>query len=99
MAKKGKKKEKMIDVLEGWAIIKIPVYAMELEMSAKYYHDGKMRSISKALTREEIRDAFEEYRLAEEMGYIPPDATFHITEEGIKYLEELRSREECHDES
>ena len=36
-----------------------------------------------------IREAFEEYKCAEECGYIPLNAVFTLTEEGKKYAEEL----------
>ena len=72
-----------------YAILEIPENCVELTLQCRVMLDGKLKTVARTMDMKEIRDALEEYKLAEEFGYIPPDAVFALTEEGKKYAEEL----------
>ena len=66
-----------------WAVLTIPMNAVELTITAKVYLDGELVQVDRTLSMSEIRDAARE---AED--YFPPDAVFTITEKGKQWLEE-----------
>ena len=70
---------------QNYIVLSLPAETVEVEITAKVYHDRELINVKKTLSIQEVRDAFKE---AEE-GYIPSDATFHVNENGLKYLEEL----------
>lgn len=70
---------------QNYIVLSLPTETVEVEITAKVYHDGELINVKKTLSIQEVHDAFKE---AEE-GYIPPDAKIQITEKGLKYLEEL----------
>ena len=74
---------------EKYAIISIPETAVEVELNIKVFADGEVKKVGKTLSIEEIRETFKEYEEAEDCGYIPPDATFRLTDKGKKMLEEI----------
>ena len=82
--------ETMIELEEKHAIIRIPSNAVSLTVTAKVYHDDSLVEVQNKMSMQEIREAFEEYKAAEDAGYIPTDAVFKLTEEGLEYLEQLR---------
>lgn len=79
------KTNKRIELQENYIVLSLPTETVWIEIVAKIYHDGEIKDVKKTLNIQDVRDAFKE---AEE-GYIPPDAIFHVTEKGLKYLEEL----------
>ena len=72
---------------EKYAIISIPETAVEVELNVKVFTGGGVEKVSRILSMEEIREAFKEYEEAEDCGYIPPDATFRLTDRGREMLE------------
>ena len=66
-------------------VVEIPVQAIEVKITAKIYFDGEIHEVENKMSLKEIREAFDD---AEE-NYIPPDASFVITEKGKQYLKEL----------
>lgn len=70
---------------QNYIVLSLPSETVEVEITAKVYHDGELINVKKTLSIQEVRDAFKE---AEE-GYIPSDAIFHVNKNGLKYLEEL----------
>ena len=80
---------KEILLSEKYAIISIPETAVEVELNVKVFTGGGVEKVSRTLSMEEIREAFNEYEEAEDCGYIPPDATFRLTEKGKELAKEL----------
>ena len=74
---------------EKYAIISIPETAVEVELNVKVFTGGGVEKVSRILSMEEIREAFNEYEEAEDCGYIPPDATFRLTDKGREMLEAM----------
>ena len=70
---------------ENYIVLYLPTETVEVEIVAKVYHDGEIHRVTKTMNIQEVREAFKE---AEE-GYIPLDATFTLTEKGLRYLEGL----------
>ena len=71
------------------AIVELPENCVELTLECKVYLDGKLQTVRRTMDMKEIREAFDEYEVAEECGYIPPNALFKLTDEGKAYVEEL----------
>ena len=70
---------------QNYIVLSLPSETVEVEITAKVYHDGELINVKKTLSIQEVREGFKE---AEE-GYVPSDAVFQVTENGLKYLEEL----------
>ncbi len=70
---------------QNYIVLSLPSETVEVEITAKVYHDGELINVKKTLSIQEVREGFKE---AEE-GYVPSDAVFQVTEKGLKYLEEL----------
>ena len=83
--------KEIVELDNRWAIVEIPENCVELTLQCKVFLDGKIQTVMRTMDMNAIREAFDEYKDAEECGYIPPNAMFAITEEGKKYLEELMS--------
>ena len=89
---------KLVELDEDFIAIAIPANTVELELSAKVWHDGKVVTISRTLPFEEVKEAFKE---ANE-GYIPSNAVFVLNPDASKTkVEQLiqkyinRAEEEC----
>lgn len=80
----GKKKQKLIELEESYAVFCIPTDTIELTLIAKVMRDGKVQKAEKTLSIQDVRLAIREGE-----DYIPPDAMYEITEEGKKFLEDL----------
>lgn len=72
-----------------YAIVELPENCVELTLQCKVFLDGELQTVMRTMDMKDIREAFDEYKAAEEMGYIPPNAVFTLTEEGKRYAEEL----------
>ena len=81
--------KEIVELDNQWAIIEIPENCVELTLQCTVYLDGKLQTVMRTMSMKEIKEAFGEYEVAEECGYIPPNAVFSLTEEGKKYAEEL----------
>ena len=65
---------KLVELDEDFIAIAIPANTVELELSAKVWHNGKVVTISRTLPFEEVKEAFKE---ANE-GYIPSNAVYCV---------------------
>ena len=81
--------EEIWELDNQWAIVEIPENCVELTLQCKVVINGDLQHVMRTMDMKAIREAFEEYKFAEECGYIPPNAVFSLTEEGKKYAEEL----------
>ena len=79
----------IIELKEEFVVLSIPSSTVELTINVKIYNDGQIIDAYRKLSIEEVREAIEEAK----KGYIPSDALYRITEEGERYLEELKSKE------
>ena len=79
----------IIELKEEFVVLSIPSSTVELTINVKIYNDGQIIDAYRKLSIEEVREAIEEAR----KNYIPDDAVYRITEEGKRYLEELKSKE------
>lgn len=78
-----------IELANERAILDIPENCVELTLNCKVFLDGELKTVMRTMSLKEIREAFDEYKVAEECGYIPPNALFALTEEGKEYVEDL----------
>ncbi len=78
--------ENMVELNEKYIVISVPQNAVEVEITARVYSDGKIMDVSKKMDLDELREAFKD---AEE-NYLDPNATFELTDKGIEYLESLK---------
>ena len=69
------------------AVVEIPEDTIELEINATVLIDGKLTKVQRVMKNKEIQNALHE--AAE--GYIPTNAVIELTDEGRKYLEELKA--------
>lgn len=88
----------LLELDEDFIMIAVPANTVELELSAKVWHNGKIITVARTLPFEEVKDAFKE---ANE-GYIPSHAIFVLNPDASKSkVEQLvqkyidRAEEEC----
>ena len=73
-----------IELMEHRAMVTLPENSVSVEINCKVFHDGEIINVSKTLSMEDIRTAFQKA----DDGYIDDDDTFVLTEKGLKWLEE-----------
>ncbi len=78
-------KQEYIELTNHRAMIEIPENSVEVQMIISVYVDGEIKKVSVTLDQKMIREAF---RKADD-GYIDEDDRFVLTENGLRYLEEL----------
>ena len=81
--------QEIVELTNQYAIVEIPENCVELTLQCKVFLDGKIQTVMRTMSMKEIKEAFAEYEVAEECGYIPPNAVVTLTEEGKRYAEEL----------
>ena len=81
--------EEIVELDNQYAIVELPENCVEVTFQCKVYLDGILQTVMRTMSMKDIQEAFDEYKAAEEMGYIPPNAIFTLTEEGKRYAEEL----------
>ena len=74
-----------IELASSYIVLSLPDATVEVTITAKVFHDGKLMEVSKTLGITEVRAAFKDA----EDSYFPPDAEFVITDKGRAYLDEL----------
>lgn len=79
-----------INLTEHRAMIYLPENTVEVTVAEKVYADGKLQEVSQTYDMQEIREMF---RKADD-GYIDDDDRFVITDKGLAWLEEQRSKGE-----
>ena len=77
--------QEYIELTNHRAMIEIPENSVEVKMKIKVYVDGEIKTVSATLDQEMIREVF---RKADD-GYVDENDRFVITEQGLKYMEEL----------
>ena len=77
--------QEYIELTNHCAMIEIPKNSVEVQMIIKVYVDGEIKTVSSTLDQEMIREVF---RKADD-GYIDEDDRFVITENGLRYMEEI----------
>lgn len=77
--------QEIIELENEFIVLAVPKSTVEVTISAKVYHDGKLQDVHRTMGFDEVREAFKEA----EQGYIPSDAVFTLTPLGKKYAEEL----------
>jgi hypothetical protein len=73
-----------IELKTDYAVVELPENAVEVDIVAKVYIDGKVQTVKRTMDMNEIRTAFKE--AAE--NYIPSDAVIMLTEKGRAMLNE-----------
>ena len=76
--------EKAVDIEIEHAMLDIPAHAVEIEISAKVYMDGELKTVQTTYDFDKIRAAIQK---AED--YISPDDLFSLTEEGLRQCKEM----------
>lgn len=80
--------KKDIELEEENAVIRLPANTVKLKVKCEVYDGEKIVSVSKAFEMSDVRRAFQ---LAEEY-FDDPDERYVLTEEGIKYLNQLTAQ-------
>ena len=80
-----------IDLKSEYIVLDIPEESVEVTVTAKIYRDGEIMTVERKLGLKEIREAVAEA----DAIYIPPDATFVLTDTGRAMLEK-QNREEAY---
>lgn len=78
-----------MELKESRAMVYLPENAVEVEIKATIFSNGELVKVGKIMALKEIQESF---RDAEE-NYIGPDDKFVLTEKGLKWLEELETKE------
>lgn len=76
--------EKEVNVDIEHAMLDIPAHAVEIEINAKVYLDGELKTVRTIYDFDSIRTAIKE---AED--YIAPDDMFALTDEGMEYAKRM----------
>lgn len=74
-----------IEINEDRAILWVPHNALEGRMEFKLYMDGKIVTVAKTLTQDDLLTAVRKA----EAGYIDEDDRFELTEAGKEYVQSL----------
>lgn len=77
-----------VELTQEFIVLAIPAATLEVNITAKIYHEGEIHSVHKTMDFEEVREAIEEAK----DGYIPSDALFSLTPLGEKVAAELQAR-------
>ena len=75
--------DEYLELESDYAIIELPIIAIEAEITAKIYLDGEIKTVSRIMDLADLKKAFKEA----ENGYIPSDTVFKLTEEGKAILD------------
>jgi hypothetical protein len=86
--------EEVVELSEARAIIYLPENTVEANLSLKVYINGDIVEVHKTLGISDLRRAFEDA----EDNYIEDNDKFALTEEGMKYAEELVKRDKLFNE-
>ena len=68
-------------------VIRLPETTVEVEIKAKIYYDGELKTAIKKLNMKEVRDGF----IDADENYFDPDAKFVLTEKGKALADILES--------
>ena len=83
-------KNDQIELSEARAMVYIPENAIEIEINATIYEDGKLVKVGKTMGLKEIQKAFKDA----EDNYSEDSDEFVITEKGKEYLNSLKNEVE-----
>lgn len=79
-----------VELASDYIVFEIPENSVEVAIIAKVWTGDKIQTVTRTLGMKEIKTAVKEA----EAIYIPPDATFVLTDVGRKYLDEHRAEME-----
>lgn len=79
------KESRAIQLQEHRAIVYLPTDAVEIEINATVYQNGKLSKVSRKLSNKEIQQSFKDA----EDNYIEDNDVFVLTENGIQALKDL----------
>lgn len=71
-----------VELETAYAIVQLPVDAVEVGIHAKVYIDGKIKTVQMGLSMKQIREAIQEAD-----DYIGPDTVITLTEKGRREAE------------
>ena len=78
--------ERVVDLETRRAIIELPTNAVEVEITAKIYKDGRITEVKQRMDMDDIHMVC---KMADE-GYIDDDDKFSLTELGLQTLNDIR---------
>ena len=78
-----------INLEERYIVMSIPKDTVEVEITAKVWHNKEVLSVSKTMDFDEVRAMFEEA----EHGYFPEDAIFTLTGLGKEMMEKMKAEQ------
>ena len=79
----------IIELENEFIVLAIPKNTVEITISAKVFNNGELQTVQRAMSFDEVREAFKEA----EQGYIPSDAVFSLTPLGKEYVDKLIKRQ------
>ena len=79
------KESRAIQLQEQRAMVYLPTDAVEIEINATVYQNGKLYKVSRKLSNKEIQQSFKDA----EDNYIEDNDVFVLTENGIQALKDL----------
>lgn len=82
-----KEDEEIVELESSYIALEIPSSTLEVEITAKVWLDGEMKEARRKMSFDEVREAIKEA----EIGYIPSDATFTLTEKGKELFEDVKN--------
>lgn len=72
--------QNIVDLDEEFIVIAIPASTVEIELSAKVWHNRNVVTVTRTMPFDEVRDAIKEAK----EGYIPSDALFVLNPDASK---------------
>ena len=78
-------KVKAVELDQEFIVLAIPASTLEIKITARIWNDGKVQTVERTMPNKEVRAAIREA----EIGYVPSDTAFSLTEYGKSRLEEL----------
>lgn len=75
-----------VELRSHFAVVELPDNTVEFELRCKVYDGGKLIQVRRMFDMAAVQEAFRKAR----DGYIDDDDRFVITEEGERFLEEMR---------
>ena len=78
-----------VEMEERCAMIRLPSNAVSVSINVVVYDNGELVKVSKSLTLEDIRFAFQDA----DDNYYGEDYEYVLTDKGLKFAEQLRERE------
>lgn len=85
----NEEKNRAIELESAWAVIDLPENVVNVELKADIYMDGEIKTVCRTLDMRDLKEAF---RRGE--SYFDGDETYHVTDKGLEYFENLLKAKE-----